>query len=66
MNCREAVERQILRGTGDLDARKELWREIFIAYEEGGKEKIKAVLTKYSDEMARRFDELLEELRKRF
>jgi len=65
MNYKEAVEAKITGETNNLNRRKELWKEIVNAYNEGGEDSIKEVLSQQADEITREFEELIEQLRKK-
>jgi molybdenum-dependent DNA-binding transcriptional regulator ModE len=65
MNYNEAIKEKITGETTELDRRRELWKEIVSAYEQGGEDAIKSVLTKHSDRIINEFDRLLEQLRKK-
>jgi len=61
MNYKEAVEEKIKE-----ESCKNLWREITTAYEQSGEEGIKTILGKKADEIVNKFQELVEQLRKKF
>ncbi len=65
MNYREAVERQIAGETNELNRGKELWEEIVTAYEQGGEDLVKSVLTTHGDTITGEFEELLKRLRQK-
>jgi len=43
-----------------------LWREIYDAYESGGEELIKTLLTQKAKEISEEFEKLLKQLEKKF
>ncbi len=65
MGFKEPVERKIRGETNELNRRKELWRKVVIAYEEGGQDEIKSILAKHGDKITKKFEELLEQLKKK-
>lgn len=65
MKYEKAVEKQILGETDELNRRKELWREIFTGYENGGEDMIKSVLITHTDKIKEGFEKLLNQLRKK-
>lgn len=65
MNYKENVEKKITGEGNELNRRKELWEKIINAYEQGGKDAIKSVLIKESDDLMNKFNNLLEQLNKK-
>lgn len=63
MNYKEAVQKKIAGEVKELDKRVKLWEEIASAYEEGGENAIKAILTGYAENITGQFNKLLEQLR---
>jgi len=61
MNYKEAVKEKIQE-----ESCKNLWEEIASAYEQGGEEGVKALLSKKADEIVNKFEELLNSLEKKF
>ena len=65
MNYKETVERQISGDADELMRRRELWGEIVTAYNNGGEDGVKLVLTTHAGEITKEFKELLDQLTKR-
>jgi len=65
MNYREAVEKKLIGEMEEVARLKDLWGEIVEAFEEGGEDSIKSVLSKRVDEINKNFKGLLDNLRKR-
>ena len=66
MNYKEVVEVKITgETTNNLNQRKELWKEIVNAYNEGGEDSVKEVLSQQVDEITEEFKTLLARLREK-
>lgn len=62
MNYKETVERQISGDADELMRRKELWGEIVDAYNNGGEDGVKSVLTAHAGKITNEFKDLLNQL----
>jgi hypothetical protein len=61
MNLKNLIEERI-----EDESTKELWREIYDAYESGGEELIKTLLTQKAKEISEEFEKLLKQLEEKF
>lgn len=64
MNHRENIQGKIIGKGNELVRRKELWEKIGAAYDLGGEDAIKSVLSTDSDSVTEEFDKLLKQLSK--
>jgi len=62
MNFKELIEKKITGEGEELTRRKDLWREIVDAYEKGGIDKIKSLLSDKSNEILEKFQGLMKQL----
>ncbi len=63
MNHKEKVKGKITGKGNELERRKELWEKIGAAYDLGGEDAIKSVLSTDGDSVTKEFDKLLKQLR---
>lgn len=57
MNLKNLIEERI-----EDESTKELWREIFDAYENGGEESINNLLTQKAEEIVKEFEKFIKQL----
>jgi len=65
MNYKESIGKKLMGEMEEVTRLKDLWGEIVKAFEEGGEDSIKSVLSQRVDEINKNFKGLLDKLRKR-